>query len=65
MITRHLTALGRSLVRLGRDDRGGETFEYAMTLGFLAVMCYVLIQTVGIKFYNVWDRIDRTLAMLG
>jgi Flp pilus assembly pilin Flp len=64
-MTRHLSALGRTFARLGRDEHGGETLEYAMTLGFLAVMSYVLIQTVGVKFYNVWDRIDRALAMLG
>lgn len=64
-MTRHLTALGRSFARLMRDERGGETMEYAMTLGFLAVASYVLIETVGTKFYDMWARIDRALAQLG
>lgn len=61
-MTRHLSALGRSFARLVKDEQGGETLEYALTLGFLALICFVLVQSVGIKFYHVWDRIDRTLA---
>ena len=65
MITRHITALVRTCARLGRDERGGETIEYAMTLGFLAMMSYAMIQMVGVKVYSMWERIDRALSQLG
>ena len=64
-MTRQLRAMGRSFGRLARDERGGETMEYAMTLGFLAIAAYVLIRTVGGKFVDLWTRVDRALAHLG
>jgi Flp pilus assembly pilin Flp len=62
---RQLSALGTLFVRMARDERGGETLEYAMTLGFLALASYVLVSMVGMKFVDFWHRIDRTLAQLG
>ena len=62
---RPLPALGRLFVRMLRDERGGETLEYAMTLGFLSLASYVLVQTVGIKFLDFWHRIERALQQLG
>jgi hypothetical protein len=62
---RRLSKVCRLLVRLGRDEQGGEVLEYALTLGFLALTCYVLVQMVGLKFFNFWGRIDRALYLLG
>jgi Flp pilus assembly pilin Flp len=58
-------ALGKLLVRAIREDDGGEVMEYAMTLGFLAIACYVLVTMVGMKFVDVWQRVDRVLGELG
>ena len=58
-------ALARLLVRVLREDDGGEVMEYAMTLGFLAVACYMLVTMVGMKFVDVWQRVDRVLGELG
>jgi hypothetical protein len=58
-------ALARLLVRVVREDDGGEVMEYPMKLGFLAVACYVLVTMVGMKFVDVWQRVDRVLGELG
>ena len=58
-------ALAWLLVRVVREDDGGEVMEYAMTLGFLAIACYVLVTMVGMKFVDVWTRVDRVLGALG
>jgi Flp pilus assembly pilin Flp len=62
---RRLKKVSSLLVRLCRDEQGGEVLEYALTLGFLAITCYVVIQMVGLKFFNFWGRIDRALYLLG
>ena len=43
----------------------GDVLEYALTLGFLALTCYVMVQMVGLKFFNFWDRINYALYLLG
>ena len=65
MNRRRFRALVRLFARLGRDERGGETMEYALTLGMLSLACWVLVQVVGIKFFEFWSRMDRVLAQLG
>jgi Flp pilus assembly pilin Flp len=62
---RKLAALGTLFARVAREEQGGECVEYAMTLGFLAVACYVAIECVGVKFFDFWHRMDRALAMIG
>ena len=61
---RPLPALGKLFLRLARDERGGETLEYAMTLGFLALAVYVMVEMVGIKLFDFWHRVDHALTML-
>jgi hypothetical protein len=36
--------------------------EYALNLGFLAIACYLLITMVGLKFVDIWHRVDRVLT---
>jgi Flp pilus assembly pilin Flp len=62
---RHLSKVTRLFVRLAKDEQGGEVLEYALTLGFLALTCYVMVQMVGLKFFNFWDRINYALYLLG
>ena len=59
-------ALARLFVRAIREDEGGgEVLEYALNLGFLAIACYLLITMVGMKFVDLWDRVDHVLTELG
>lgn len=61
---RQRPALGRFCARLARDETGGETLEYALTLGFMAVACYVLVQAVGLNLLDFWQCIDRALMTI-
>ena len=64
MNRRRSRALVQLFARLAKDERGGEVLEYALTLGFLALACYVVINVVGLKFYDFWVRMDRALQQL-
>jgi Flp pilus assembly pilin Flp len=61
---RRATALGRLFVRIWRDEEGGESIEYAMTLGFLALGGYALVKSVGGKVVEMWHQIDTALSAL-
>ena len=64
MNRRQIRALVKLSARLARDERGGETIEYALTLGMLSLACWVLVKVVGVKFFDFWSRIDRVLGQL-
>jgi Flp pilus assembly pilin Flp len=47
--------------RLFRDDRGGETIEYALIAGLIIVAAVVIISTVGNKVLARWMSVDSSL----
>jgi Flp pilus assembly pilin Flp len=61
---RQLTAVGRLFARVWRDERGGESLEYGFILGLLGMGAYVLMQGVGAKILDLWQRIDAALSAL-
>lgn len=62
---RHFSVVGILFSQLVKDEQGGEVIEYALTLGLVAAACVLMVQTIGAKFYDIWERIDRALAMIG
>jgi Flp pilus assembly pilin Flp len=62
---RQLSAAGRLFARLWCDERGGESLEYGFILGLLGMGAYVLMQGVGAKILDLWQRIDAALGTLG
>ena len=62
---RQLSALGSLFARVWRDERGGESLEYGFILGILGMGAYVLMQGVGAKILDLWQRIDAALSALG
>jgi Flp pilus assembly pilin Flp len=62
---RQLSAVGRLFARLWRDERGGESLEYGFILGLLGMGAYALMQGVGAKILDLWQRIDTALGALG
>ena len=62
---RQLSAAGRLFARLWRDEQGGESLEYGFILGLLGMGAYVLMQGVGAKILDLWQRIDAALGALG
>lgn len=52
----------RKLVRqLLRDDRGGETIEYALVLGMVIVVAIVVIGAFGVKVLARWTSVNSSL----
>ena len=49
------------LGRLVRDERGGETIEYALIMGLIVVAAIAVIGTVGTKVLARWTSVDSSL----
>jgi pilus assembly protein Flp/PilA len=49
------------MLRLARDERGGEVIEYALILGLIVVTAIVVIGTVGTKVLARWTSVDSSL----
>jgi len=62
---RQLSAAGRLFARLWRDEQGGESLEYGFILGLLGLGAFALMQGVGAKILELWQRIDAALAGIG
>ena len=61
---RQFSALGRLFARVWRDEQGGESLEYGFILGLLGMGAYALMQGVGTKIIDLWQRIDAALSAL-
>jgi len=61
-MTRRFNAVGRLFARALREERGGETMEYALVLGLLGIGAFTLVQTFGLKIRALWQRLDDALG---
>ncbi len=61
---RYVPAMGRLFASIMRDERGGETLEYSLVLGFFAAGGYVVVQSVGGKVVNLWQMIDTAFSRI-
>ncbi len=52
---------GRLLVRLARDDRGGEVLEYALIAGLIVVAAIAAITSVGSKVLARWTSLNASV----
>jgi Flp pilus assembly pilin Flp len=50
------------LLRLRTDEDGQDVVEYALLLGFIAVVCVLNIQQTGNAVRSVWDMLATNLA---
>ena len=51
----------RLIRRLVRDDRGGETIEYALVLGLVIVVAIAVIGTFGVKVLARWTSVNSSV----
>ena len=58
-MNRRFTALGRLFARCLSEEHGGEVMEYALVLGLLGLGAYAVAETVGVKFRDMWQRLDE------
>lgn len=53
--------MGRMIRRLARDERGGETIEYALVLGLVIVVAIAVIGAFGVKVLARWTSVNSSL----
>jgi Flp pilus assembly pilin Flp len=51
----------RFIRRLARDERGGETIEYALVLGLVIVVAIAVIGTFGVKVLARWTSVNSSM----
>jgi len=56
-----MKAVKNLLVRIFRDDRGGEVLEYALIAGLIVVAAIAVITTVGTKVLARWNSLNSSL----
>ncbi len=49
------------LLRLLRDEQGGEVIEYALILGLIIVICIAAIAEIGTKVLARWGSVNSSL----
>ena len=49
------------LVRLARDEQGGEVLEYALIAGLIVVAAIAAITTVGNKVLARWTSLQNSM----
>ncbi len=53
-----MKAMKNLLVKLGKDERGGEVLEYALIAGLIVVAAITVIGAVGGKVLARWEALD-------
>jgi Flp pilus assembly pilin Flp len=54
-------SMRQTITKLIRDERGGETIEYALVLGLIIVVAIVVIGAVGTKVLARWTSTNSSL----
>ena len=53
-----MNALKTQLLRLIKDETGGEILEYALIMGLILIGAIAVIGAVGVKVLARWNDID-------
>lgn len=56
-----MKALKNLLVRVFKDEQGGEVLEYALIAGLIVVAAIAVIGTVGTKVLAKWNGVSSGL----
>ncbi len=56
-----ITILKQKLVKLVRDEQGGEVLEYALIAGLIVVACITVITRIGTKVLARWTSLNSSL----
>lgn len=51
----------KTLIRLFRDEQGGEVIEYALVLGLVIVVAIAVITTFGGKVVARWQSVNSSM----
>jgi Flp pilus assembly pilin Flp len=53
--------MGRNIVKLLTDERGGEVLEYALIVGLIVVAAIAAITSVGTKVLAKWTSVNASM----
>ena len=53
--------MSKWIMRLARDERGGEVLEYALIMGLIVVASIAAIGTVGSKVLARWNSVNSSM----
>ncbi|HEV8604433.1 MAG TPA: Flp family type IVb pilin [Tepidisphaeraceae bacterium] len=56
-----MKALKMLLVRLVKDEQGGEVLEYALVAGLIVVAAIAVIGSVGTKVLARWNSLNSSM----
>ncbi len=56
-----MKAFKNLVVRVAKDENGGEVLEYALIAGLIVVACIAVIGTVGTKVLGRWNSLNSSL----
>jgi len=56
-----MNVFAESIVRMLRDESGGEVLEYALVAGLLVVGAIATISSVGTKVLARWNSLNASL----
>ena len=56
-----MKSMKNMLVKLVKDESGGEVLEYALILGLIVVATVTVITTVGTKVLAKWNSVNSSL----
>jgi Flp pilus assembly pilin Flp len=56
-----MKALKELLVRLIKDEQGGEVLEYALVAGLIVVAAIAVIGSVGTKVLARWNSLNSSM----
>jgi len=51
----------KTLIRIAKDEQGGEVLEYALIAGLIVVAAIAVITAVGTKVVARWDSLNSSL----
>ena len=56
-----MKAIKNALVKLVKDEQGGEVLEYALIAGLIVVAAIAVIGSVGTKVLGRWTSLNSSL----
>ena len=53
----------KAIATFGRKDDGATMVEYGLMLALIALVCFAVVQTVGVNLNTVFDNADLKNAL--
>ena len=58
-----MTRVAKAIASVGREDDGATMVEYALMLVLIALVCFAVVETVGLNLNTVFGNSDLKAAL--